>query len=247
MPDILGYCAKMGVVVPSTNTTMEPELYAMAPHGVTFHIARMYLAQTAIGSPEQAQAVVQAFQAALQVAVRDVLTMEPDHLLIGVSALSFMGGVTGHTRFKEALGQTTTVPITTAAEAAIAALQCYDAKRLGLLSPHPPMLDAHYVQFFRESGYEVVKLHRIDCPNTLAIAKVDESTIQTALHDLCGAGADAIVQVGTDLVMTRLADEAERWLGKPVIAVKAAMLWHALRTSGMVDQIRGVGSLLREH
>ncbi len=33
MPDILGYGAKMGVVVPSTNTTMEPALYAMAPHG----------------------------------------------------------------------------------------------------------------------------------------------------------------------------------------------------------------------
>ena len=67
MPDILGYRAKMGVVVPSTNTTMEPELYAMAPHGVTFHIARLYLAQTALGSAEQAQAVVQAFHAALGV------------------------------------------------------------------------------------------------------------------------------------------------------------------------------------
>jgi maleate isomerase len=226
---------------------MEPELYAMAPAGVTFHIARMYLAQTAIGSAEEAQAVVQAFRTALQVAVRDVLTMEPDHLLIGVSALSFMGGVAGHARFKEALGQATTVSITTAAEAAIAALQCYEVTRLGLLSPHPPMLDAHYMQFFQESGYEVVQPHRIDCPNTLAIARVDEGTIRTALHALCEARVDAIVQVGTDLVMTRLADEAERWLGKPVIAVNAAMLWHAMRTSGMSDQMHGVGSLLREH
>jgi maleate cis-trans isomerase len=32
MPDILGYRAKMGVVVPSTNTTMEPELYALRLH-----------------------------------------------------------------------------------------------------------------------------------------------------------------------------------------------------------------------
>jgi len=219
MPDILGYRAKMGGVVPSTNTTMEPELYAMAPQGVTFHIARMYLAQSAMGSAEQAQAVVAAFQEALKVAVRDVLTMEPDHLLIGVSALSFMGGVTGHKRFKETLNTTTDVPITTAAEAAIAALQCYGVTRLGLLSPHPPMLDAHYTQFFSESGYEVVQLHRLDCPSTLAIALVDEATIRTALQALCEAGVDAIVQVGTDLVMARLADEAERWLGKPVIAV----------------------------
>jgi maleate isomerase len=35
MPDLLGYRAKIGVVVPSTNTTMEPELHSMAPPGVT--------------------------------------------------------------------------------------------------------------------------------------------------------------------------------------------------------------------
>jgi maleate isomerase len=237
----------MGVVVPSTNTIMEPELYAMAPHGVTFHIARMYLAQSAMGSAEQAQAVVHAFRSALEVAVRDVLTMEPDHLLFGVSALSFMGGVAGHQRFKEGLERIAPISTTTAAEAATAALHCYEVKRLGLLSPHPAMLDAHYTQFFSESGYEVVKLHRLECPNTLAIATVDEVTIRTALYELCEAGVDAIVQVGTDLVMTRLTDEAERWLGKPVIAINAAMLWHALRASDITDQMQGLGSLLRDY
>jgi maleate isomerase len=102
-------------------------------------------------------------------------------------------------------------------------------------------------QFFRESGYEVVTLRRLDCPTTLAIATVDEATIRTALRELCEARVEAIVQVGTDLVMTRLADEAERWPGLPVIAVNAAMLWQALRISGMPDQSRGFGSLLREY
>jgi maleate isomerase len=103
MPDLLGYRLKIGVVVPSTNTVMEPELYGIAPPGVTFHIARMYLAQSAIGSPEEVRAVVEAFQSALGTAVRDVPTMEPDHLLIGVSALSFLGGAEGHQRFKAGL------------------------------------------------------------------------------------------------------------------------------------------------
>jgi maleate isomerase len=55
------------------------------------------------------------------------------------------------------------------------------------------------------------------------------------------------VQIGTNLSMVRLADEAERWLGKPVLAINAVTLWHALRTSGIPDQMRGFGSLLREH
>jgi maleate isomerase len=58
---------------------------------------------------------------------------------------------------------------------------------------------------------------------------------------------DAIVQVGTNLSMCRLADEAERWLKKPVIAINAATLWHALRSNGIIDQRSGFGSLLREH
>jgi maleate isomerase len=76
---------------------------------------------------------------------------------------------------------------------------------------------------------------------------VDENTLRPALQELDEPGVDAIVQVGADLVMARLADEAERWLGKPVIAINAAMLWHALRACGVRDQIRGFGMLLRDH
>ena len=55
------------------------------------------------------------------------------------------------------------------------------------------------------------------------------------------------MQIGTNLSMVRLADEAERWLAKPVLAINAVTLWHALRGNGIPDQMRGFGSLLREH
>ena len=155
MPDLLGYRAKMGVVVPSTNTTMEPEMHSMAPRGVTFHTARIYLAQSSVRSPEEARNAVEAFQSALGVAIRDVTTAEIDHLLIGVSALSFMEGVAGSQRFEETLKAITKVPTTTAASATTAALRLYSVKRLGILSPHPLMFDEHYIRFFVESGYDV--------------------------------------------------------------------------------------------
>jgi len=108
-------------------------------------------------------------------------------------------------------------------------------------------MDEHYMRFFTEAGYQIARLHRIDCPTTLAIAMVDEATIRAALRDLCDANADAVVQLGTDLIMAKLADEAERWLGKPVLAINAAMLWHALRARGIQDRVLGFGSILREH
>jgi maleate isomerase len=247
MPDLLGYRAKIGIVVPSTNTTMEPDMHAMAPSGVTFHTARLRLTRSSMRTAEETQKVIAALQGALEVAILDLMTAEIDHLMIGVSALSFMGGASGGQRHEEYLKKLTTAPISTASGAVSEALQQYAVKRIGILSPHPAMFDEHYVRFFSEKGFEVVKLHRIDCTTTLAISMVDEARIRSALTDLIAAGSEAVVNVGTDLVITRLADEAERWLGKPTIAVNPAMLWHALRKHNIQDRLLGFGSILREH
>ena len=43
-----------------------------------------------------------------------------------------------------------------------------------------------------------------------------------------------------------LAEEAERWLGKPVIAINAATWWMAMRDNGIEEKVYGAGRLLRE-
>jgi maleate isomerase len=66
------------------------------------------------------------------------------------------------------------------------------------------------------------------------------------LHKLDGDDVDAIVQIGTNLSMVRLAAAAEMWLGKPVIAINTATYWHALRANGIEDRADGFGRLLAE-
>jgi maleate isomerase len=93
-----------------------------------------------------------------------------------------------------------------------------------------------------------VRFKGLRCPTATSIAQVPETRLLPIIRDeLNGPDVDAILQVGTNLSMVRLADEAERWLGKPVLAINAVTLWHALRASGIRDQMRGFGSLLREH
>ena len=41
LADALGYRAKIGILVPATNTIVEPELAALQPPGVTNHVSRM--------------------------------------------------------------------------------------------------------------------------------------------------------------------------------------------------------------
>jgi maleate isomerase len=86
------------------------------------------------------------------------------------------------------------------------------------------------------------------CPTATSIAEVPEARLLPIIREkLNGPDVEAIVQVGTNLSMVRLADDAERWLAKPVLAINAVTLWHALRANGIKDQMRGFGSLLREH
>ena len=55
------------------------------------------------------------------------------------------------------------------------------------------------------------------------------------------------MQVGTNLSCIRTAAAAERWLGKPVIAINTATYWHALRANGIQDKIAGFGSLMERY
>ena len=67
-----------------------------------------------------------------------------------------------------------------------------------------------------------------------------------AILELDGDDVEAIVQVGTNLAMARLAGQAEKLLKKPVLAINTATYWYALRDNGIDDVIDGFGSLLTE-
>ena len=71
---------------------------------------------------------------------------------------------------------------------------------------------------------------------------------RAALIELNGDGKDidAIVQVGTNMSMVKLAAAAELWLGKPVIAINTATYWHALRANKITDKVQGFGRLLED-
>jgi maleate isomerase len=67
-----------------------------------------------------------------------------------------------------------------------------------------------------------------------------------AIKSIDGDDIEAIVQFGANLPMARLADEAERWLGKPVISVNVATYWHALRMNGINDKMYGFTKLMSQ-
>lgn len=58
---------------------------------------------------------------------------------------------------------------------------------------------------------------------------------------------DALIQAGTNLYCGKVAAETEIELGKPVIAISVATLWHTYRSHGINDKIHGWGSLFERY
>lgn len=248
MPDVTGFRAKFAAIIPSTNTVVEHDLNAMRPPGVTVHAGRMYIERPELGSDELFTELLGQIRQSIAVAIRDVLTCAPDHLVMGMSAETFWNGVEGNSDFERRVGEMSGgLGVSTGASSCRAGLTALGVRRIAVLSPYQPIADRMVTQFFTEAGFDVVGFHGLRCPTALAIAEVLEADLIRALRGLDGPDVEAIVQVGTNLSMVRLADEAERWMGKPILAINATTLWHALRTNTIKDQIPGYGTLLRSY
>ncbi len=192
------------------------------------------------------EALLEQIRVEIEFAVARVVTSEPDYMVMGMSAETFWGGMEGNRQFIRQIKAWSGLDVATGAEACERALHLFGAKRIGVVTPYQPIGEENVVRFFNEIGFEVAAIKGLKCPTAVAIAQVSEDELRQALLAVDGDDVDALVQAGTNLSMVRLADEAERWLGKPVIAINAATWWMALRENGIDAKIYRSGRLLRE-
>jgi maleate isomerase len=132
-------------------------------------------------------------------------------------------------------------------DAAQSALMRYGARRIGVITPYMPVGDEQVRRFFTECGFEVVRLKGLRCESPVKIAHVPERALRDAILEVDGPDVDAVIQVGTNLAMARLAGIAEFWLDKPVLAINTCIYWWSLRQNGIDDKIDGFGSLLLDY
>jgi maleate isomerase len=244
---VLGHRKLFGVMGPSTNTVVQPDFDAMRPLGVTNHYSRIYTPDADAVSNESFRAGVEVIGGNTLDAVRSVMTCHPDHLVMGMSAVTFFGGAKGADAFVAKLRDASGLGATVGSHACTAALNAYGGvKRIAILSPYWPVMNEAVAGYFTDMGFSVVRDIALQCRSWTGIAQVTTAECRIALRALDGDDVDAIVQVGTNLSMVKLAAAAELWLGKAVVAINTATYWHALRSCGIADQVAGFGRLLEE-
>ncbi|MEE2805260.1 MAG: arylmalonate decarboxylase [Pseudomonadota bacterium] len=242
--DALGSRRKIGVVVPATNTIVEPEFHQMAPSGVSNHTNRFQLSNMSLQSDADFLRLVEEIKENLDQAIDGLVPAALDHIIIGISAESFWDGAEGADAIKDRLSDRAGVSITLGSDAARHAIRAVGAHHLAVLTPYWPVADERVRHYFGQCGFEVRRLIGLKATSPINIAEQDNATLTQALYDLDGDDIDAIVQVGTNLSMVRLAANQEKIIGKPVIAINTALYWHALRSIGVEDQMPQFGQLL---
>lgn len=225
---------------------MQYDYDAMRPIGVTNHYSRIFTPNAKLTN-ETFRAGISVISDNVMDAVKSVMTCQPDYLVMAMSAITFFGGAKGADTFMRKIEEFTGVGISIGSHSTAAALRRYGAvKRIAILSPYWPVMNEAVIGYFNDMGFDVVRDIALECPSWTAIAEVTPERCRDALRKLDGNDIDAIVQVGTNLSMVRLAAAAEIWLDKPVIAINTATYWHALRANGIEDRIEGLGRLLAE-
>ncbi|MGW0247427.1 maleate cis-trans isomerase family protein [Nocardia goodfellowii] len=247
MTNVVGARAVFGVIVPSTNTVVEHDYWRAGLPGIAYRAGSMYIPNPVMGDDKDFQGLLGQIRASIDTAVRDVLTAEPDRMVMGMSAETFWGGVAGNAAFEQRLRDRTGLPVTTGASSCRAALRELGCRRIAVFSPYQPIADREVGRFFTEAGFDVAAITGLRCPTAMDIARVGAGRLRSVVAEIDGPDVQAIVQVGTNLSFVALADRLEAELGKPVLAINTATLWNALREHGFDDRVDGAGCLLREH
>lgn len=247
MADYLGWRAKMAVTTPSTNTVVQPEYDSMRPPGVTNHLARMHIPNIEITDDASFDESIRLIDAGLDGAVDRVMTCNPDYLVLGISALAVWGGSLKSVedlkaRMRARAGRD--IGVSTAVDGVREALKLHGVKRkISILEPYFPSIEPRMAGVMNELGYDIVKYNHLRGRSPATYSHVTDASMIEAFRAIDGPEVECLVQFGANLPGARIADEAERWLGKPVISINVVTYWHALRSHGIRDRFPGYTSL----
>ena len=237
-----------GIITPSANSCVQPDTDLLRPWGVTNQVARMYSPDLKVNSDQDFANAIEMLFKSIGPAIDQVITCKPDHIILGISALTVWGGSkkTSDQLKKDMIEKAGgSIDVTIPSEAILAALKAHGVKkRIAIVEPYYPIIQSKMESFFTEMGYEVVKINHLKGLQFSEYTRVTKDYLHESIASIDGEGVEALIQFGANLPFAGVADEAEKKLKKPIIAVNIATYWHALRTCGIQDQMQGYTKLM---
>jgi maleate isomerase/arylmalonate decarboxylase len=239
-----GWRAKLGLIVPPTNTVNEAEWARMVPEGVTVHVTRMPLHADTSSDAGRA-----ALYADIRKAVADLAPAGVDVIAYGCTAGSMVTPLTTLTDYMSSLCD---LPCVATAPAIVQACAALGASRVALATPYHDALNEHERRFLAANGIATLSLKGLGigaagAHDYVRIARVPREEIFEHCVAAAHADAQALVVSCTDFAVLEAIPRLEDRLGVPVVTSNQATFWRALRTAGVDERFERFGVLLRDH
>jgi maleate isomerase len=231
---------RLGLLVPSSNTTVEPEFYRALPDDVTLHCARMFLQQITTDSIERTAEDVERES-------RNLASADVDVVILGATAPSFIRGLGYDREMCQRIEQACGKPAVTTSSALIDALRELGVKRISLGSAYTDSVNEICAAFLRGNDLDVVALDGLGLEDNLVVGRLSPDTAYDMGVKVDRPESQALVLACTNWQSMAIVDRLERDVDKPVLSTTQVTIWAALRRIGYRRNISGYGRLLAEH
>lgn len=237
LPEInYGLRARLGMMLPSSNSIAETQIAAMLPPGVSLHTTRLQLrsGREALGMLER-----------LEEATQLLADAEVERLIFHCTAVTMHAPeIPG--QITRRVAAITPTPLTITSEAVIAALRTLGARNIVLVTPYEQATNDREVTFLAHHGVTVLRESGLGLQGGNAMRAIEPAQWFRDTVALRDPAADAYFISCTAVRSADVIDALEEELGKPVLTSNQAMLWRALRETGIDDRVAGFGCLLRD-
>jgi maleate isomerase len=239
---------RIGLVVPSSNVTVETEMPALlSRHSsahFSFHSSRMRMHTV---SPEE----LKRMNAQRERCVDELADAGVDALLYACLVAVMAQGPGEHRRVEEAVasqlaGPAPAADITSSAGALVEALHALPARRIALVTPYVRPLAEQVVAYLAAEGFEVADWAALEVADNAEVGCIPGTDVMAAARGLDLTGVDALViSACVQMPSLPLVQQAEDEFGIPVLSAATAGAYALLRRLKLPVDIPGAGSLLR--
>lgn len=234
-----GWRGRIGLIVPSSNTTMEMELHEALPEGVSLHTSRMPLREVT----EEELIKMSALAVESARLLRDA---QVDLILYGCTSGSFIGGTDFEKEIEEKIEREVNTPVITTSSAVIEALRILDAQQIIVITPYTNDINQREREFLESNEFEVLDIRGIGIVENTKIGKLEPYEAYRMAKAMFMEEADAVFISCTNFRTFEIIESLEQDLGIPVVTSNQASLWLALRELDVMEKIPWLGKLLTE-
>lgn len=237
--------ARIGILIPFTNTNLEPDMELLRPPNVTVHFTRMggYDADEIPGSDQMTDMGT----ASLDEPLHLISGMRPDVVLYGCTSATLTHGTLFDKTLAGKIKSASGAISLTAAGSIITALKVLGVTKVGFASPYLGEVNNQAMDFLRDEGMETVNCVDIGRPlgnygqGELTPDEVYELALRADHVD-----AEAIVLACTDMRAVEVIERLETTLNKPVVTANQAMMFCAMQTLDIPQHATAPGRLFNQ-